>query len=51
MYLIEIELIYSVVLVSVLQQSDLVMHVSIVLFTFFPMMVYPRILNTVPCAL
>ena len=43
----EISLIYNVVLVSVVQQSDSVIHTHI----FFFIMIYYRILNIVPCAI
>ena len=42
-----VELIYSVMLISVVQQSDSVIHIYI----FFSVMIYDRILNMVPCVL
>ena len=52
-FLIGIELIYKVVLVSAVQQSDSVIHIYIhSLFIFFSIiMVYHKILNILPCAL
>ena len=50
-YLIEVYLIYNVVLISTVQQSDSVMHRYIFFFIFFSIMVYYRILNIVPCAI
>ena len=47
----EVELIYIVVLISAVQQSESVIHIHVFFFIFFSMMVYSRILNTVPCAL
>ena len=47
-FLIERELIYSVVLVSTVQQSDSVIHIYTFFLLFFSVMVYPRILNRVP---
>ena len=44
-FLIEVWLIYSVVLVSGVQKSD------IFFFTFFSIIVYYKILNIVPCAI
>ena len=45
----EVQLIYSV-LISTVQQSDSVIH-TYTLFFILPIMVYPRILNVVPCAI
>ena len=52
-YFIEVWLIYNVVLISAVQQSDSVIHIYIYtfFFIFFSMMVYHRILNIVPCAI
>ena len=53
-FLIEVELIYNVVLISAVQQSDLdiYLHVYVWVFLFisFSSMVYHRILNIVPYA-
>ena len=43
-------MIYSVVLISAVQQSDSVIHLYTFFFIFFSIMVYARILNIVPCA-
>ena len=48
---IEVELIYNVVLVSGVQQSDSLIHIPTFFFVFFAIMVYHRIFNIVPCAL
>ena len=48
---IEIWLIYNVVLIIALQQSVSVIHTDIFFFLVFPIMVYHRILDIVPCAL
>ena len=49
---IEVQLIYNVVLVSTVQQRDSVIHIHIyILFHIFSIMVYPRILNIVPCSI
>ena len=50
-YFMEVQLIYNVVLISAVQQSDSVTHIYIFLFVFFSIMVYHRILSTVPCAI
>ena len=50
-FLIEVELIYNVVLISAVQQSDSVIHIYTLFFIFFSIMVYPRRLDRVPCAL
>ena len=49
----EVELIYNVVLVSGVQQSDSVIHecIYIFFFRFFSIIGYYKILRTVPCAL
>ena len=47
---IEVQLIYNVVLVPGVQQSDSVIY-TILFFIFFYMMIYYRILNIVPCAI
>ena len=44
-FLIEVELIYSVVLVTGVQQSNMYRYI------FFFIMVYYKRLNTVPCAI
>ena len=43
--------IYSVVLISAVQQSDSVIHIYTFFFVFFSIVVYHRILNIVPCAI
>ena len=48
-YFIEVKLIYNVVLISAVQQSDSVIHTSF--FIFFSIMVYHKVLNIVPCAI
>ena len=49
---IEVQLIYNVVLITAIQQSDSVIHIYTVFFKiFFSIMVYHRILNIVPCAI
>ena len=52
MYFIHVQLIYSVVLISV-QRSDSVTHIytHTFFFIFFSIMVFHRILNTVLCAI
>ena len=58
-YLIEVQLIYHVVLVSGIQESDSVLHVYIYIyiyiffFRYFSIIGYYKILNTliVPCAM
>ena len=50
-YFIEVELIYNVVVVSGLQQSDSVIHIYTFSFIFFSIMAYYRILNIVPCTI
>ena len=47
---IKVQLIYKVVLISAVQQSDSVMHTHTVLFISVPIMVCHRILNRVACA-
>ena len=49
-YFIEVQLIYTVVLISAVQQSDSVIHMYTFFFILFSIMVYHRILNIVPCA-
>ena len=44
-------MIYDVVLISALQPSDSVIPICTFFFIFFPIKVYPRILNIVPCAI
>ena len=46
-YFVEVQLIYNIVLISAVQQSDSVVHT----YTFFSIMIYLRILNIVPCAI
>ena len=50
-YFIEVELVYNVVLISGVQQSDSVIHICTFFFIFFSVMVHHRILNIVPCAI
>ena len=50
-YFIEGLLIYNVVLISAVQQSDSVIHIYTFFFIFFSIMLYPRVLNIVPCAI
>ena len=50
-YFIEVWLIYSVVLISAVQQSDSLTHIYTFFFIFFSTVVYHRILNIVPCAI
>ena len=50
-FLIEVELIYNVVLISAVHQGDSIMHIYTFFFIFFPTMVYLRVLNIVPCAI
>ena len=47
-FLIEVQLIYSVVLISAVRQSASVTHIYV--FIFFSIMTYHRTLNIVPCA-
>ena len=51
-FLIEVQLIYSVVLVSGVQQSDSVIHMytNLFFFRFFSIIGYYKILDIVPCA-
>ena len=44
-------MIYDVVLVSAIQQSDSVIHICTFFFILFSIMVYARILNIVPSAM
>ena len=46
----EVELIYNV-LISAAQRSVSVLRIYVFFFILFSMMVYPGILNIVPCAL
>ena len=48
-FLIEVWLIYNVVLISAVQQSESVIHIYTFFFIFFSIMVYPRTLNIVHC--
>ena len=50
LFKINVQLIYNVVPVSAVQHSDSVIHVYM-LFIFFSIMVYYRILHIVPCAI
>lgn len=51
-YFLEVQLIYNVVLVSGIQQNDLVIHTYFyILFHSFSIMVYCRVLNIVSCAI
>ena len=50
-FLIEVELIYNVVPISAVQQSDSVLHIYILFLIFFSIMVYLRRLDIVPCAI
>ena len=49
--IIEVLLIYNVVLVAGVQQSDSGIYVYAFFFIFFSIMVYYRTLNIVPCAI
>ena len=51
LFFIEVQLIYNVVLVSGVQQSDSVIHIYTFFFIFFSIMVYRRMLNIVPCVM
>ena len=46
----KVYLIYNVVLVSAVQQTDSLIHICILFFAFFSIMFYHRILNRAPCA-
>ena len=46
---VQVELTYNIVLISAVQRSDSVIHIYI-LFIFFSIMVYHKMLNMVPCA-
>ena len=58
-YFIGVELIYSVLLISAVQQGDSVFYIYIYIyiyiymffFIFFSIMVYHGMLNIVPCAI
>ena len=50
-YFIEVQLIYNVVLISTIQQSDSIIHMYAFCFIFFSIMVYHRILTITPCAI
>ena len=43
-------MLYNVVSISAVQQSDSVIHTYTFFFIFFSIMAYPRILSIVPCA-
>lgn len=49
------KLIYNIVLVSDVQQSDLIIHIyvytSVFFFSFFSIIGYYKIANIVPCAI
>ena len=49
--LIGVYLLYNVVLISTVQKSDSVIHLYTLFFIFFLIMVYHKILNTIPCAI
>ena len=49
-FLIEVELIYNVVFISGVQQSDSFLYIY-TFFKFFSIVVYCKILNIVPCAI
>ena len=53
LFFVDIQLIYNVVLISAVQQTDSVVHIYTFFFVdiFFSMMVYPRISNIVPCTM
>ena len=44
-------MIYSIVLISAVQQSDSVMHICTFFFVSFSIMVYNQILNIVLCTI
>ena len=46
----EVQLIYNAVLITAVQQSDLVIHTCMLLH-FFSIMVYHKILNIAPCGI
>ena len=49
---LKVQLIYNAMLVSGIQQSYSVIYIYIYSFSYsFPIMVYHRILNIVPCAI
>ena len=50
LFFIETELIYNVLVLGVIQQSDSILYTYMFLFIFFTTMGYYRILNIVPCA-
>ena len=49
-FLIEMQLIHNVVLISFVQQSDSVTHIHTFFFVSFSITAYHSILNIVPCA-
>ena len=49
-YFIDVEVIYNVVLIFTIQQSDPFIHIYTFFFIIFSIMVYHRILNIAPCA-
>ena len=54
--LIEVQLIYNVMLISSVEQSDSVIHIYYIIiyfffFIFFSIMVYHRTLTIAPCAI
>ena len=50
-FLIQVELVYNVVLISAVQHSDSVIHIYTFFLVFSSIMVYHRILNIVACAI
>ena len=50
-FLIEVELIYNIVLVSSVQQSDSIIHKYIFFFRFFSIVGYYKKLKIIPCAI
>lgn len=51
MYPVEVELISSVVFVPAVEQSDSVVRIYTRFLKFLSPGVYPKMLNTVPCAI
>ena len=50
-FLVEVQLIYNIVLVSGVQHSDSVIHIYIFFFRSFSLICYYKILSIVPCAI
>ena len=48
---VEMQLVYNVVLISAAQQSNAGIHIYMLFFIFFSIMVYHRLLNTISCAI